>query len=84
MIAVLVFAFQLSEISTIDSNQYTDLKILLPGPIGDILNLVQSSAPDLDDVLVAPAVSCEGFIEDYCADTVASVENEGEIGKNII
>ena len=79
MITVLVFAFNLSEITMINSEQYTNLKVTLPGPIGDILNIIQSSAPDLDEILVSPAESCESYINTYCASTVAPVENEGDI-----
>jgi len=66
MMAVLVFAFQLSEVLTKRSKQYTTLSVDLPGPFEDVLRLFGPDIPSLDDIISPPALECKKPIKLYC------------------
>jgi len=67
MITVLVFAYNLSDVTYRRASTYSELEIDLPGPIGDILDLASSAARTrLDDVLEPPEKACEEEIAVNC------------------
>eukprot|EP00520_Triparma_pacifica_P008709 CAMPEP_0118657482 /NCGR_PEP_ID=MMETSP0785-20121206/14045_1 /TAXON_ID=91992 /ORGANISM="Bolidomonas pacifica, Strain CCMP 1866" /LENGTH=2195 /DNA_ID=CAMNT_0006550409 /DNA_START=65 /DNA_END=6648 /DNA_ORIENTATION=+ len=80
MISVLVFAYNLSEVTYRQSRMYADLELDLPGPIGDVLDLASSGLRSrLNDVLLPPATACAIEIEAYCEGLDAQT-TEGDVG----
>ena len=81
MITVLVLAYNLSEVTYKRANMYTEMKVDLPGPIGDVLDLVSSGMRSrLDDMLLPPAEACDVEIENFCGSIDEDLNDNGEIG----
>jgi len=80
MILVLVFAFQLSEISYRRANMYTEVEVDFPGPIEAILDLASSGASDrLDNILVPPMDACSTEMQTACPLPQDYVSANGDI-----
>jgi ABC-type Na+ transport system ATPase subunit NatA len=67
MMAVLVFAFNLSEVIDKRQKRYDRLSIDLPGPFEDVLRLFGPDIPSLNDVIQGPEDACERYIDMHCS-----------------